>query len=224
MKSPSSPSFPEWFPGELRDSPLLEQAFTHRSDVGRNYERLEFVGDAVLGLIIAKRLFDLLPSAPEGVLTKSRSYLVCAETLSGIARKHGIPALIRAAPGVAAHASVQADATEALIGACFLHAGLDTAREMVRFLYGPYWDRPPAPECIQDSKTALQEWAQQRKVPRPMYRVLRTSGPGHSLIFEVECRVAGLDEPATGRGPSRRAAEKNAAANALQRLRNRGVR
>ena len=214
----------EGFPDGFRDSPLFERAFTHRSVGERNYERLEFVGDAVLGLIIARRLFDLLPNATEGGLSKSRSHLVCAETLSGIAQKHGIPALIRASPGVAARPSVQADTIEALIGACFLHAGLDTAREMVRFLYGPYWDRPPAPECIQDSKTALQEWAQQRKVPRPMYRVLRTSGPGHSLIFEVECRVAGLGEPATGRGPSRRAAEKNAAANALQQLQSRGLR
>ncbi len=214
-----NPSSPEWFPDELRDSTLLEQAFTHRSVGAWNYERIEFIGDAVLDLIIAWRLFELMPNATEGVLSKSRSYLVCAETLSGIARKHGIPALIRASPGVAALPSVQADTLEALIGACFLHAGFETTRKMVRALYGPHWERPPAPGCIQDPKTALQEWAQQRKVPRPMYHVLRTSGPDHNLIFEVECRVAGLSEPATGHGPSRRAAEKNAAANVLQQLR-----
>lgn len=221
--SPPGRPFPEWLPGELRDAPpLLEQAFTHRSASSRNYERLEFIGDAVLDLIIAERLFDLLPDATEGVLSKSRSYLVCAKTLSEIAREHGIPALLRASPGIAALPSVQADTLEALIGACFLHAGLETTRKMVRFLYGLHWERPPAPGCIKDPKTALQEWAQRRKIPRPVYHVLRTTGPDHKLMFEVECRVTGLGEPVTGHGPSRRVAEKNAAATALHRLQSRG--
>ncbi len=222
--SPPDRLFPEWLPGELAGSPLLKQAFTHRSVGPRNYERLEFIGDAVLDLIVGVRLFDLMPNATEGVLSKSRSYLVCAGTLSEIARKHGIPTLLRASPGIAATPSVQADMVEALIGACFLHAGLGAAEKMVRFLYGPHWEHPPAPQCIQDPKTALQEWAQRRRIPRPSYCVLHTSGPNHKLIFEVECRVSTLGEPAIGHGPTRRAAEKNAAANALHRLRDRGGR
>jgi ribonuclease III len=210
----------------FREPGLLREALTHVSAAGgragrpRGYERLEFLGDRVLGLVVADMLWRRFPDEAEGPLTRRLTHLVRRETLIEVAREVGLGPHIAAAGGedVAAGragGSLLADVCEAVIAALYLDGGLPVAEAFVRC----FWDArvAAAAEPPRDPKTSLQEWAQARGRPLPVYTMERVEGPPHRRRFTVSVVVEGA-EPSTGSGTSRRAAEVDAAAALLARL------
>ncbi len=215
--------FRDLLPPALREEASLEQALTHRSAGGRHNERLEFLGDAVLGLVIAETLYDRLPEAPEGDLTRLRAALVNREALAQIARAAGLEGSLTLGEGERKtggqrRESILADALEALIGASFQVAGFEAARDFVLRLYDERLSDLPSAESLKDPKTRLQEFLQGRGDALPDYRVLEVSGPDHRREFLVETWLPGLGWGCQGRGPSRRRAEQVAAQTALEKL------
>lgn len=200
---------------------LVRTALTHASTGDASYERLEFLGDRVLGLIVADLLMAHFPDEAEGALARRHAALVRRETLAAVGRQLGLAAHLRLARGEAEgggrdNPAILADVCEALIAALYLDGGLEAARRFVEPLWRPLLesaDRPP-----QDAKTALQEWAQARSRPLPAYEVVERSGPDHDPLFTV--RVSVEDEaPETATGRSKRLAEQAAAERLLERLR-----
>lgn len=200
---------------------LLEQALTHSSSGAANYERLEFLGDGVLGCVIAQELYARFPDAGEGRLTRLRATFIRAEALAEVAQDIGLAGAIRLgateARDGAPKPSILADALEAVFGAIFLDGGYEAARAAVRAAFGERLDRldamPP-----KDAKTALQELAQADARRLPEYRVVSTQGEAHRRTFEVECVLPHLDLRATGSGSSRQRAEQAAARALLDKL------
>ena len=195
---------------------LLTEALTHRSAAGArghgSNERLEFIGDRVLGLIIAEWLIERFPQEREGALGPRLAALVSRPALAAIAEANGLAALLAVAPGesrrgVRERSTVLADALEAIIGALYLDAGLAPAREFIRRVFGGVVDRQFTPP--KDPKTALQEWALKRALPLPAYEVLEQSGPSHAPNFIIQAKVG--DATAKGEAGSKRAAEQLAA-------------
>ena len=202
---------------------LLQQALTHRSFSLDHNERLEFLGDSVLGLAISGLLYEKLGDRPEGELSRVRSNLVKEGTLHQIALQLGLPALLRlgdgeARSGGAQRPSILADALEALLGAVYLDAGYPAAEALVHRLYQKVEINPQMQAAAKDPKTALQEWLQGRKRPLPVYQVVATTGAAHHQTFEVECATADGIYRARGTGASRRAGEQAAAAALLTLL------
>jgi ribonuclease-3 len=201
---------------------LLGQALTHRSAARRgreSNERLEFVGDRVLGLIIAEWLAERFPAEQEGELGIRLADLVSQPVLADVADRVGLAEVLTVSPGesragVRHLATVLADAVEAAIGALYLDAGLGPARDFIRRA----WEQVVALQIAppKDAKTALQEWAQARGLPLPAYAVESREGPPHAPVFVIMVRVGG--ETATGRAGSKRAAEQLAADDLLERL------
>jgi ribonuclease-3 len=199
------------------DTSLLATALTHPSLAGQggaSYERLEFLGDRVLGLAIADLLMERYPQESEGDLARRHALLVDRDSLARVAAGIGLGDWVRmtdgeAAAGTRGSASVLADAMEAVIGALYRDGGFVTASVIVRRLWLPLVESRGAPP--KDAKTALQEWAQARGLPLPSYRVLARTGPDHAPHFTVEVAVSG-HPPARAQGKSRRAAERAAAA------------
>jgi ribonuclease-3 len=208
---------------------LLREALTHpsvggmdRRAVGRGYERLEFLGDRVLGLVVAEWLLDRFPSEPEGALARRLTALVRAEALVVVAGKIGLAQYLHLSPSEQAaeggiKPAILADACEAVIGALYLDAGLEPARAFIRRHWDVQLERARAAPP-QDPKTGLQEWALARGQKLPLYEDIGRSGPDHAPQFEVRVSVDG-HEPATAKGPSKRAAEKAAAEQLLRRVR-----
>lgn len=205
---------------EFTDKALLERALTHASmRTGRrpqppDNERLEFLGDRVLGLVIAELLVELYPEASEGDLARRFNRLVRGDTCAVVARRLGIgPALVLSASendsGGREKNTILADAIEAILGAVFLEAGFPVARDTVRRLWAPLLDRQPDASVV-DPKSALQEWAQGKGLALPQYSLISRKGPDHQPHFTAEVRIAGR-EPARGEGASKRAAEQAAA-------------
>ncbi len=202
---------------------LLAEALTHPSAASRrhhSYERLEFLGDRVLGLVVADMLIGAFPGAPEGDLALRHAALVRREALSAVAGEIGLGDHLRLAPGEAEagirdNAAIQADAMEAVIAALYLDGGLEAARRFI----ARYWARPMAEATHppRDAKTALQEWAQGRGLPLPHYWEQARSGPPHGPTFTVEVRLAGK-RPVRATGASKRAAEQAAAEEMLRCL------
>lgn len=214
---------------KFRDPTLLAQALTHssaRSEMGVRHdnERLEFLGDRVLGLVVAELLTETMPEAREGDMAKRFNVLVRRETCAEVAREIGLGPLLvlsggEAVSGGRAKDSILADACEAVLGAIFLDGGFVKARRIVRRLWESKLVKHD-PEVQTDAKTALQEWAQGLGHSLPQYVELQRSGPAHAPVFTSEVRVTGLAS-AKGIGPSKRAAEQ-AAAQAL--LEQQGIR
>ena len=207
------------------DRALLEQALTHRSAAGpaASNERLEFLGDAVLGLVAAELLYHRFPRAEEGELSRRRAWLVREQTLAEIARELELGGLLRLGPGELRSGgfrrdSILADALEAVLGAVYLDGGLGAARRVVERLLGERLAHQPGPGALKDPKTRLQEWLQARRRPLPTYRVVEVGGVEHARRYTVACEVEGLGEPTLGEGTSRRRAEQAAAARALAEL------
>lgn len=209
------------------DPVLLEKALTHSSVSGTGrtgaegtYERLEFLGDRVLGLVIAEWLLSHYPRDREGALAKRLAALVRRETLAEVAQAIRLGPCLRLSPGEEdsggrANPTILADACEAVIGALYLDAGLETARRFIRRYWAPFLEgRSPPPF---EPKTSLQEWAQARGKPLPVYRVVSQTGPDHAPHFAVEVAVDGLP-CAVGTGSSKRVAERQAAAALLHRV------
>ena len=209
----------------FKDSALLQRAVTHRSFSADHNERLEFLGDSVLSLAVSTMLYQRLRDLPEGDLSRMRANLVKQDSLHRIATRLKLSDVLRLGEGESKSGgklrpSILADAVEALIGAVYLDAGFETAQAMVdRFFEGVDLS-PEKQAAAKDSKTALQEWLQGRKMRLPQYEVARVLGAAHRQTFEVVCQVAALGLEASGQGVSRRAAEQAAAAAMLQQVQN----
>lgn len=201
------------------DPALLREAVSHPSLLGlsrnaaREYERLEFLGDRVLGLVIAEWLIERFPEEPEGALARRHTALVRAETLAAVAEAIDLGAHLRLSPaegeaGGRTKPAILADACEAVIGALYRDGGLAAAQAFIRARWAAVLEGTASPP--QDPKTALQEWSMAQGRGLPVYETLARTGPDHAPVFRVRVAVAGLGE-ATGEGPSKRAAEKAAA-------------
>jgi ribonuclease-3 len=201
---------------EFSDPTLLDQALTHRSASRQNNERLEFLGDAMLGLVIAKALYQLRPEATEGDLSRARAALVNKRTLAGIGRNIHVDEQLTLGPGElrtggAQRSSALADALEAVIGAVVLDGGYEAAEVLVRRLLEKPLEALPDTDALKDAKTRLQEWLQARGRGLPEYSVDEVSGSDHNQQFAVRCSIDVSDKVSTGRGSSRRRAEQAAA-------------
>lgn len=193
---------------------LRSAALTHRSAGNQHNERLEFLGDAVLSCVIAEALYQALPDADEGALTRLRAHLVRGESLAGLASDMGLGLDIELGPGELKsgghrRASIQADALEALLGAIYLDAGFETVKQEILRLYEARLADLPTADSLKDPKTRLQEWLQAQGQGRPEYKVLEETGPQHRKSFVVACEAG--EHSAQGRGHSRRHAEQDAA-------------
>jgi len=200
---------------------LLEEALTHRSLGSRNYERLEFLGDAVLSFVVAEMLYREFDGAAEGDLSRYRAALVSGETLGVIALEAGLGEHLRLGEGELKsggfrRASILADALEAVIGAIYLELGLSAARSAIDRLLGSRLADLPAASELKDPKTRLQERLQARGLDLPRYEVTEVSGDPHEQRFTVRCEVDSLDLLADATGTSRRRAEQEAATRLLE--------
>jgi ribonuclease-3 len=205
------------------DARLLEQALTHRSRGADNNERLEFLGDGVLGCAVADELYTRYPRLSEGKLTRLRASLVREETLAEVGKALGMDRLLRLGEGELAagpepRPSILADAVEAVLGAVFLDGGYAAARGAVLTVFGAHLDRLDPERPAKDAKTRLQELLQARYRRLPEYRVVGVEGQAHRQSFQVECSIEGLDLRATGTGTSRQRAEQQAARAMLELL------
>lgn len=202
----------------FQNKAFMEQALTHSSKSGAaNNERIEFLGDRVLNLVMAENLFKRFPEENEGNLAKRHSALVQGRMLFLIGGILSLGDFINLSEserlsGGAENENIVSDAMEALLGAIFLDGGLEAAREVILRLWGD--NIATLTEAHQDPKTELQEWVQARGLPLPDYEITGKSGPDHAPTFEIEVRVKGYD-PITVEGPSRRHGEKAAASKML---------
>ncbi|MEO8443405.1 MAG: ribonuclease III [Gammaproteobacteria bacterium] len=218
----------DWAGGSLgyrfEDEQLLDLALTHRSAGGASNERLEFLGDAALGLVIAEALHAAHADADEGTLSRLRARLVRRETLETIARELALGDLLHLGPGelrAGGHrrGSILANSLEAVFGAVFLDGGWDATRQVILKLLGERIAALDADEELRDPKTRLQEFLQAQGHALPVYAVERVSGAAHAQHFDVICRLPTPVLEVRGAGSSRRAAEQEAAEQALRALR-----
>jgi ribonuclease III len=208
---------------QARDPALFRAALTHRSAAGPNNERLEFLGDAVINLLIAQALYAAYPQADEGDLSRLRARLVSAGPLAEIALSIGLGAALQLGAGELKSGgfrreSILADALEALCGAIFLDQGLDAVQGVVARLFASRLAQLPDPQTLKDAKTRLQEYLQSRSLPLPGYAVLAVHGEDHAQSFRVSCEVPGLRLATQGQGSSRRRAEQEAAERMLAQI------
>lgn len=206
---------------QFKDIGLLQRAVTHRSFSSDHNERLEFLGDSVLGVAVASMLYERLQDLPEGDLSRVRANLVRQETLHQLALELGLPEVLKLGEGESKSGgqkrpSILADALEALIGAVYLDAGFESAQALVMRLFKAVDVSPQMQAIGKDPKTELQEWLQGRKMKLPSYRVVGTLGAAHQQTFEVECEIEQLGLSERGIGASRRAGEQAAATVMLQ--------
>lgn len=207
----------------FNDENLLELALTHRSYHSLNNERLEFLGDALLDLIISEALYQYFPKASEGEMTRARSALVKGDTLADIARGVDLGEYLLLGSGELKsggfrRASILADALEAVFGAIYLDAGLETCRSCVIGLYAERITNNLLTVEEKDPKTRLQEWLQARKLKLPVYTVVHEAGDAQEKVFNVKCSVGLKCEPQIGSGDSKRNAEMAAAEKVLALL------
>lgn len=222
MKHPL-PELSTKFGYQFSNESLLEEALTHRSKCALNNERLEFLGDAILGVVIAEALYRQFPKASEGELSRFRAALVKKDTLAKLAREFSLGDYLRLGPGELKSGgfrrdSILADAMEAIIGAIFLDSNMGQARDFILRCYEGRLENLSEKQSFKDPKTRLQEYLQARRLELPSYEVVDTHGSEHAQTFEVHCQVPGLSEPALGKGSSRRKAEQAAAEKALALL------
>ncbi|MGI8739364.1 MAG: ribonuclease III [Gammaproteobacteria bacterium] len=212
-----------WLDADMLAGASFRAAVTHRSAGGGNNERLEYLGDAVLGMLIAEHLYRLHPNASEGDLSRLRAKLVRGETLAGIAKELHLSDLLVLGPGevkAGGHRrdTILADALEAIIGAIYLEKGFEAARVFVLGLFQTRIANLPPPEQLKDAKTRLQEYLQARNLALPEYRLQLASGEPHAQNFVMRCLLPHCGIETTGEGGSKREAEQRAAARALAML------
>ena len=201
---------------------LLSTALTHRSAAGvANYERFEFLGDAMLNFVIAEALFERYPRADEGELSRLRATLVKGDTLASIARELDLGTYLHLGEGELKSGgfrrdSILADAMEAVFAAVYLDSDFATCRHLILDLFHQRLDALPPVADLKDPKTRLQERLQAEQKPLPVYQIMAVSGAPHQRRFTVECRLEGCTIVAEGN--SRRKAEQEAARKALERL------
>ncbi len=203
---------------------LLDQALSHRSfSRTNNNERLEFLGDSVLSLVISEYIYQQLVGADEGELSRVRASLVKEDTLANIARNNNLGEYLHLGGGELKsggfrRASILSDALEALIGAMYLDSNFERVREAVLYLFRDYLETLPDSQSLKDPKTRLQEFLQGKQCDLPDYEVIQTVGKAHDQVFTVKCRVAAFSVETSGKGSSRKKAEQVAAARAFDRL------
>lgn len=208
----------------FRNQALIERALTHASVRGGkpqrdDNERLEFVGDRVLGLVVAEALSEAYPEATEGDLARRYNRLVRGETCAKVARECGLGASLILSDsedesGGREKSTILADAIEAVLGAVFLEAGYEASRDVIRRLWKAHFEQ--LPQVSADAKSSLQEWAQGQGLALPEYVEIARKGPDHAPRFTSEVRIPGK-QPARGEGASKRAAEQAAATALLAR-------
>jgi len=205
----------------FNDQSLLLQALTHRSAKGAHNERLEFLGDSILGFIIAETLYDKFPKQNEGELTRMRSSLVKGVTLAEIARDFNLGEFLILGPGELKSGghrrdSILEDAVEAIIGAVYIDSDIYTCKDLVLSWFTERLDVIKPGQEQKDPKTRLQEYLQGRKIPLPQYDVIDTSGQSHNQEFTVRCTTKELAIEVVTKGTSRRKAEQAAAEKVLE--------
>lgn len=201
---------------------LAQLALTHRSMGRPNNERLEFLGDALLGVIVAELLYEAHPKASEGELSRLRAQLVNGQALAVLARQLALGDGLRLGPGELKSGgyrrdSILADACEAMIAAIYLDAGFETCRQVVGRWFAP--QIAALPKSSKDAKTRLQEWLQGKGLSLPVYTLIDSHGEDHDKTFDVSCAITDPQPMlAQAQGSSRRSAEQNAAEQILARL------
>ena len=207
----------------FKDVALLTEAITHRSKHSINNERLEFLGDSVLGYVISSELFRCFPDATEGELTRGRALLVKGETLAELALEMDLGEYLQLGPGELKSGgyrrkSILSDAMEAIIGAIYIDGGLEPARSHILSIYADKLKNISLKKVSKDPKTQLQEAMQAMKRALPQYEIVATSGSDHDQVFEVSCKIDDIPKPVKGSGTSRRKAEQDAAKKVLKIL------
>jgi len=210
---------------EFNNQGLADTALTHRSAGSINNERLEFLGDAILGFVIADYLFAHFPDAAEGELSRLRAGLVKGDSLAQIARELELGQYLNLGPGELrsgghSRSSILADAVEALFAAIYLDGGYESARQIILNLFDKKLSGLSKKSQQKDPKTRLQETLQSKKLPLPVYTIDSITGEQHDQCFTVSCQVEALDLTSEGRGTSRRKAEQDAANQFLRLLEN----
>lgn len=208
---------------EFSNPQWLVRALTHRSYAPEHNERLEFLGDSILGCVIAKYLYSSYPQLSEGELSRLRSNLVKEDTLAILAQQLNLGSYLRLGEGERKSGgfrrpSILADAMEALFGAVLLDSGFADAEKVVLSLFVPYLEQVDVQTLGKDAKTLLQEYLQGKRIPLPTYNVIATQGEAHAQSFQVECVIPSLKISTRGEGTSRRNAEQQAAQAAYQQL------
>ena len=208
---------------ELMATDTFVRAITHRSAEGKHNERMEFLGDSVLGLIITTELYQRIPRASEGYLSRLRASLVNENALAGIAVELAIGDFLRLGPGELKSGgfrrkSIIADAFEALVGCIYLEQGMGVATQFVLTAYGDRLENLPAEDTLKDPKSRLQEFLQSRGHELPDYTLIDTQGEAHRQTVTAECVIPKLNIRTTGTSGSRRKAEQEAAGLAFQQV------
>lgn len=207
----------------FRNRDLLKRALTHRSVNASNNERLEFLGDAVLGMVVADFLYGRQAGHTEGDLSRLRASLVNREALAVAAQQLDIGNAMHLGAGELKsggfrHRSVLADALEAIIGAVYLDGGFEAAEKLIHAVLREQLENLPDPSSLKDPKTRLQEALQERGLGLPEYETLDVSGPPHKQTFTITCRVPALKLESRAQGASRRSAEQAAAEKILEEM------
>ncbi len=211
---------------EFNECSLLETALTHRSAGNPNNERLEFLGDAILGSIIANELYIRFPDGDEGQLTRLRSSLVKKETLADLARELDLGSYLKLGEGELKtggwrRASILENTLESIIGAVYLDSDFNRCQLFVQNIFKNLLASISLDDIQKDPKTKLQEYLQSRKMPVPVYKVLSTTGKSHQQVFTVSCLCEELPAAIQAQGASRRKAEQAAAQQVLEMLQGR---
>lgn len=207
----------------FKDLSLLETAVTHRSANRNHYERMEFLGDAVLNMVISDTLYNKFPEAAEGQLSRLRASLVKGDNLSKHAKTLELGEYLRLGSGELKSGgfrrkSILADVFESIIGAIYLDSGFDRARQFILDIFAQQIDAVDLSQNLKDPKTQLQEYLQAKGYELPVYEIQSTSGKAHNQTFEVSCEIELLPAPVVGSGTSRRKAEQAAAKQVLDML------
>lgn len=205
---------------QFHDPDILKQALTHRSADPKNNERLEFLGDAILSLVVAEALYMRFPQVKEGKLSRLRASLVRGETLAEVGRELNLGEVLVLGQGELKSGgfrreSILADTVEALFGAVYLDSGFELAKQLILRLYDERLQSIDVTEAVKDPKTRLQELLQSRKLPLPIYLVKELKSDQQQPVFEASCQVSLLDKLVIAQGSSHRKAEKRAAERAL---------
>jgi len=207
----------------FKNTKLLEQALTHRSAGNLHYERLEFLGDSVLGMVISNELFLRFPDATEGELTRLRSQIVRGETLAEMSIELGLGEYISFGPGELKsgsrhRASILADIFESIVGAIYIDSDFQTVENIILKICATALIKSHPQKILKDPKTRIQEYLQGRGIKLPDYQIEEVSGPAHAQQFKVQARIESLNIAVQGSGSSRKNAEQDAAEKMYQRV------
>ena len=210
---------------QFNDKELLRQALTHRSVSRKNNERLEYLGDSIVNFVVAEILFKQFENTPEGQLSRMRANLVKKESLAQIAKQLQLGDYLHLGGGELKSGgyrreSILADTLEALIAAIYLDANLEICKNTITHWFTEKLTTISSNDSHKDAKTELQEYLQARKLPLPIYKIIKTIGDEHNQIFYISCQIPGIERQTFGQGENHRRGEQIAAAQLLAELKN----